>query len=74
MPTALLEEQGRGGVAGIVDARLPNPGCRQKRAPVRPVGPGVDGRADHSTEDKITVFPGASRSETISGLLTAVCP
>jgi hypothetical protein len=57
---ALSEQEGRGGMAGVVHADPPDAGLLQQRQPVVPVGLGGEGLAGGRAEHKVQVCPGVS--------------
>ena len=54
---ALLQQERRRGVPGVVDPGLADPRSAEQRVPVIPVVVGVDWRAGRRAEDQIPVFP-----------------
>ena len=69
---ALLEQERRGRVTGVMNSRGSDFGCIDQRPPVLPVIARVDRRASRGAEDQIPVLPCRSGGETLGRLLAAM--
>jgi hypothetical protein len=69
---ALLDQQRRGSMPGVMDPGIPHPGLPENRLP----GPPVLGTFDRTTmpgsEDQIMILPGVSRPQSLGCLPLAV--
>ena len=69
---ALLEQERRGCVTGVMNSRGSDFGFIDQRPPVLPVIARVDRRASRGAEDQIPVLPCRSGGETLGRLLAAM--
>lgn len=70
---ALIEQQGRGRVACIMDPGVAEAGRTDECTPVFPVVARVDRRAEGRAEDEVPALPGRPGGEAFRGLLANVC-